>query len=142
MRRLVIFVGLVAAAVSVPAAVGANDVLDISPKQVKFGKHPFGSLLRETITLTNAGTSSVLVDVETQEMPDDFSPGQPESTCTLPEDKLLGAGESCTHVVVWQSESGVFAGHRSATLAVIVKDPTDSSVLETHTVRLSALAVP
>ena len=74
MRRLVIIVGLVAAAVAVPAAVGDSSVLDISPKQVKFGKHPFGTLLRETITLTNTGTSSVLVDIEPERCRTTFPP--------------------------------------------------------------------
>jgi hypothetical protein len=74
-------------------------------------------------------------------MPDDFSPGQPESTCTLYEDRLLAARESCTHIVGWQPEA-VFPGHRTAALGVTVKDAASGATIETHRVRLSGRAVP
>jgi hypothetical protein len=128
------------AAAAAPVAGAAGSVLDISQTNVKFGKQPFGSLHFETITFTNTGTTPVLVDIETEEMPDDFSPGQPESTCPLPEDTLLAPGETCTHIVAWQPES-IFPGQRSATLSVRVRDATTGAVIETRRIRLSGRAV-
>lgn len=139
MRRLLVLLGVVAAAAA-PLALADGGVVDITPTQVKFGKHAFGTVLLETIMLTNTGSSPVLVDLDTLAMPDDFSPGQPESTCTLPEDKLLAAGESCTHVVLWIPEPA-FPGHRTATLGVTVRDASTGEVVEAHRIRLSGRAV-
>jgi hypothetical protein len=139
MRRLLLVVALIAA-VAAPAA-GANpSVLDVSPKKVRFGTHAFGTLTDRTITLTNTGRRSVVVDVESLVMPDDFAPGQPASTCTLFENRLLAPGESCTHVVSFQPDT-IFPGHRKALLGVTVEVPATGALIETHTVRLTGRAV-
>ena len=138
--RLLLLALTVAAAATAPLALADAAVLDISPHQLKFGKHPFGSSVFETVTLTNTGSTSVLVDIETLDVPDDFSPGQPDSTCTIPEEKLLAPGESCTHIVGWLSEA-IFPGRRVAFLLVTVKDAATGEVLETHRIRMTALAV-
>ncbi len=138
MRRLLLVFAVAAA--TAPVALAAGDVVDISPNQLKFGKHPFGSSVFETVTLTNTGSTAVLIDIETLDVPDDFSPGQPGSTCTIPEEKLLAPGETCTHIVGWLSEA-IFPGRRVAFLLVTVKDAATGEVIETHRIRMTAMAV-
>ena len=83
---------LVALSTAAAPATAVRHVLAIDPPQVKFGRQPFGSFTLKNFTITNRSSEAVLVSIETTDVGDDFSPGQPESTCTLTDEALLGAG--------------------------------------------------
>jgi hypothetical protein len=82
----------------------------------------------------------VVVDVDTVVAPDDFAAGQPESTCSLPEDTLLAPGASSTHVVEFQPDR-FFSGRRKAVLVVRAKDPETGAVIDSQRVRLTGRGV-
>lgn len=109
--------------------------LDIEPSQVRFGRQPFGSFTVKNFTITNRSGAPVLVSIETTDVGDDFSPGQPESTCTLTDTALLAAGASCTHVVGFEP-STPFQGRQVATLTVTARDD-QGAIVDTQTVKLS-----
>jgi hypothetical protein len=104
---------------------------------VKFGRQPFGSFTVEDFTITNRSSRAVLVSIETTDVGDDFSPGQPESTCALTDEALLAAGGSCTHVVGFEP-STFFQGHQTAILTVTARDDT-GAVVDTQIVKLTGM---
>ena len=138
MKRAFLVVAVLAGVLA-PAAAGTKPALDIDPNQVKFGKQVFGSLTVASFTITNQSQESLLVSIEQVQVGDDFSPGQPESTCTLTEERLLAPGESCTHVIVFQP-SEFFEGREVATLRVSARDQS-GAVVFSRQVRLTDTAV-
>jgi hypothetical protein len=113
--------------------------LAVVPTHVPFGKRPFESNTLGSFTITNQGSQPLAVTIEQVEVGDDFSPGQPESTCGLGE-TILAARESCTHVVGFRP-SLFFAGCETAWLRVTVRDEWERVLFE-RPVRLSGTGVP
>jgi hypothetical protein len=117
MKRLLFLAVLLSMTVP-PGAVAEGRALGVSPHDLKFGKQPFGSTTRMSVTIANTSSQPVSVSVDAA-VPDTFSPGQPDSTCPLPEATLLEPGESCTHVVDFFSDPApAFAGRQSGTLTI------------------------
>jgi hypothetical protein len=114
-----------------------SDGMRVRPAEMRFGRQPFGSLSRRTVTITNTGTRTLDIAIESVVMPDDFSPGQPESTCPLAGVgvSVLLPGESCTHTVAFQPDP-FFAQPEQALLRLTARDLA-GSVLDTVRVRLS-----
>lgn len=117
---------------------GGPRLLDISPRRLSFGKQPFGSLTRKTVTFTNASSETLQVTVDAW-APDDISPGQPESTCPLGTLNVLAPGQSCTHVVAYQP-SEFFQDRQTAQLNIRVYSES-GEVLETHQVKITGQGV-
>jgi hypothetical protein len=139
MKRAVLLV-VVAAAVVAPVASAARAPVDIDPTQVNFGKQPFESFTKKSFSVTNRSSETVVVTIEQVRVPDDFSPGQIESTCTLAfTDTVLDPGETCTHVIGFRP-TPFFAGRELAILRVIVRDEA-GNVLYTRDVRITGRGV-
>ncbi len=122
-----------------PSVFAAGSLLDVSPNHLRFGRQPYYSNVTKTVTITNTSSETLLVSLEALG-PDDFNPGQLESTCLLSyTTNVLAPGESCTHVIGF-SPSPVFQGRETAELVVRVLDES-GAILETHTVKISGTGV-
>jgi hypothetical protein len=131
---------VIALVVAAPAASAHVAALKVDPHHLAFGKQAFGTFTVGTITITNVSSAPVLVGFEELQVPDDFSPGQTESTCPIPEQTLVAAGESCTQVVGY-SPISFFAGHESATIRVTARDPQSGEVLDSVLVMITGKAI-
>lgn len=131
-------VGFVAlAAFVMPSTAMANRTLDVDPHHVKFGKQPWNSFTKRTIRIKNVSKHSVVVAVQPGFVPDDFSPGQPESTCPLTSSTTLAPRQSCIHVVGYYADPAApFRGHRQIDLQVVARNAAGKK-LERHTVKVA-----
>jgi hypothetical protein len=127
-------------AITAETAVADAAVLKVSPHRLTFGKQAFDSFTTKTITMTNVGSTALLVAIEQVDVPDDFSPGQPGYTCPLYAPTLLEAGKSCTQIVGF-SPSRSFAGRQSATLRITARNPESGIVQATRVVKISGTGV-
>lgn len=120
---------------------GSAGGLRIDPARLRFGAQSFGSFVKQTITLTNTSSMTLFVSIETLNVPDDFSPGQPESTCFLEGVGVneLAPGAGCTEVVAFQPDP-FFDQPETATLLVTARD-TVGSVIATRTVKVTGKGV-
>ena len=87
-----------------PSTATASRTLDVHPDHVKFGKQPFNSFTKRAFTIKNVSHKPIRVAIEPGFVPDDFSPGQPESTCPLTSETELAPRESCTHVIGYYAD--------------------------------------
>jgi hypothetical protein len=133
-RVLVILAVMVGALV--PAASAAQPVLRVDPSKVRFGNQAFETFETRTLTVTNT-SSQTLVLTSDAGLPDDFS-HLIDSTCGLG-DKVLVAGESCTHVVGFRP-TPFFAGRETATLVLTARDSA-GTVLSQRTVEVTGRGV-
>ena len=129
-----------AVALTAPAALADGTVLKISPRHLGFGKQVFDTFTTATITVMNTASVAVVVAFEQVRVPDDFSPGQPGSTCSLPEETPLAPGASCTEIVAF-SPIRAFAGHEQGTLTITARDPVSGAVVDTQTIKISGRGV-
>lgn len=113
--------------------------LAVIPTHVPFGRRPFESNTLGSFTITNQSSQPLAVTIDQVDVGDDFSPGQPESTCA-PGETLLPAGQSCTHVVGFRP-SLFSAGCDTAWLQVTVRDEWERVLFE-RLVKLSGTGVP
>jgi hypothetical protein len=139
-RFAAVLVTAAALALGVPAASAGAAVLKVDPHHLDFGKQAFDTFTLKTITITNVSSTPVLVGFEELQVPDDFSPGQTESTCPIPDQTLVGGGDSCTQVVGY-SPISFFAGHESATIRVTARDPASGELLDSLLVMSTGKAV-
>ena len=119
------------------ASASRRDGVDLSPASLRFGRQPFGSFTKRSFTITNTGSRTLDVSIESRVMPDDFSPGQPESTCPLAGVgvNVLLPGESCTHTVGFRPDP-FFEQPESALMSVSARD-LSGRLVEDARVRLS-----
>ena len=116
--------------------------MDVDPHNVRFGEQPWNSFTKRTVRIENVSNRSVAVSVEPGFVPDDFSPGQPESTCPLTSPTTLAPGESCTHVIGYYADpADPFSGRRQIELQVVARTVTGTT-LERNTVRVTAQGTP
>ena len=123
--------------------IGAPPVLDLDPASVRFGRQPFGSHSEQAFSIENRSAQGVWVTVEQLDVPDDFSPGQPGSTCPLGSASgptWLGPGESCTHGIGFDPIA-FFAGLETARMIVTAHDAA-GTLLFSRIVKLSGTGVP
>jgi hypothetical protein len=126
---------------AMPSTAAANRTLDVDPHHLRFGNVPFNSFVKKTVTITNVSSQPFAVSVEPGFVPDDFSPGQPESTCPLTEPTILAPGQSCTHVVGYYADPAPpFLGHRRIELNVVARDASGQS-LASRTVIVTARGI-
>ncbi len=139
MRRFLLLVVILSAAV-VPAALAKASALDVSPHDLKFGKQPFGSTTRMTISITNTSSEPLFVLVEGVRVPDSFSPGGTGSTCVF-EATRLEPGQSCTHIVDFFADPApAFAGKQTGALGVTGRDE-DGAIVYSRIVKMSGTGV-
>jgi hypothetical protein len=131
-------VALAAIAALVAPSAAAARTLDVDPQNVRFGEQPWNSFTKRTVRIQNVSKNSVAVSVEPGFVPDDFSPGQPESTCPLTSPTTLAPGESCTHVIGYYADpADPFRGRRQIELQVVARTSTGTQ-LERRTVKVTA----
>jgi len=117
-----------------------DEPLVIEPQELAFGEQPFGSLTKKQVTLTNTSARTLAVTIEAN-VPDDFSPGQPESTCSLSFTvNILSPGQSCVHVIAFQP-SETFPGLQTGELIISASDLFGTS-LPPERVAISGTGVP
>ena len=71
---------------------------------LEFGEQTFHTFTKKAFTIKNVSKKTIAVSVETGSVPDDFSPGQPESTCSPLGSTTLAKGQSCTYVVGYYAD--------------------------------------
>jgi hypothetical protein len=112
----------------------------VSPHSLKFGRQAYNTFTTRTVTIRNVSSQTLYVTIADQS-PDDFSPGQPESTCRLSYTvNVLPAGASCTMVVGFEP-APEFGGRETATLFISAADE-HGTVLASRTVKVSGTGVP
>jgi hypothetical protein len=126
---------------AMPSTAAAGRTLDVDPHHLSFGKQPFNTFTKKTVTITNVSSQAFAVSVEPGFVPDDFSPGQPESTCPLTEPTTLGPGQSCTHVVGYYADPAApFLGPRRIELNIVARDGSGQT-LASRTVIVTARGI-
>ena len=121
-RRLSLVLIAVAVLTAPSSAVAAPKTLEVSPQQLAFGERPFHTFTTKSFTVKNVSKKPVAISVETGFVPDDFSPGQPESTCTPFGSTTLAKGQSCTYVVGYYADPAApFLGDRRIDLRVVAR---------------------
>jgi hypothetical protein len=126
-------------AVALPSVAGARASLEVSPHSLKFGKQAFNTFTTQTVTITNVSSETLVVTVADQS-PDDFSPGQPGSTCLLSYTvNVLEAGQSCTMIVGFEP-APEFAGRETAKLFISATDE-QGTLVASRTVKISGTGV-
>jgi hypothetical protein len=139
MKRILLLLFAIAV-MAAPPALADPPVLDIDPNQVKFGKQPFETFTKKSFTITNTSSQTLLVSIEPVRAPDDFSPGQIESTCPLSfTETVLDPGETCTHVIGFRP-TPFFAGREVAILRVTARDEA-GTILYTRDVKITGQGV-
>jgi hypothetical protein len=134
----VVIVAVVALALPASAAAGT---ISVSPASLKFGKEPYDSFTTKSFTITNTGRTAASIAIESTFVPDDFSPGQPGSTCPWFEPTILQPGQSCTHIVGYYADSAPpFLGHRRIELNVVARNSAGRT-LASKKVIATAMAV-
>lgn len=129
-------IAVVVLGVLAPAATAAKPVLDTNPNRVRFGNQAFYTFEMRTLTVTNKSSQTLTLTSDAG-LPDDFS-HLIYSTCGLG-DKVLAAGESCTHVVGFMP-SPFFAGLETATLVLMARDQA-GAVVDQLTVEITGRGV-
>src|SRR5215212_8327531 len=115
-------VGLGAAA---PATADPAAFLKANPKRVNIGTKAVGTFTVKGSTITNTGSTDVLVQTSALRMPDQFSWGLlPGQTCPIFSPEILPAGESCDIVVGFRPEEFFVGLEDVAALQVTAMDPS------------------
>ena len=92
------------------------------------------------MTIRNRSSRTLYVTI-TDQSPDDFSPGQPDSTCFLSFTvNVLGPGDRCTMIIGFEP-SEPFAGRERADMTVTAANSA-GKILRTRHVRITGVAVP
>ncbi len=141
-RRSIVATGLVALAVlAVPSAAHAGgSILAVTPHHLKFGRQPFGSFTTRTVTIANRSSRTLVVTIADQS-PDDFSPGQPGSTCLLSYTvNVLSPGDSCTMIIGFEP-APPFSGLERADLTMTAATE-GGKILRTRHVRITGVGIP
>jgi hypothetical protein len=137
-------VGLVSWTIASPVSAAGTTLLRASPKSVNFGTKAVDTFTIKGSTITNTGSSDVLVEVSGS-LPDQFSWGLLEGqTCPVFGPEVLAAGERCVIVAGFRPEEYWVGREDRGVLQVTATDPStgatvDSLVVEFRGVAKSAL---
>jgi hypothetical protein len=113
------------AGVAATATAGPTSLLKASPKRVNFGTKAVGTSTVKGSTITNTGSTDVLVQTSAVRMPDQFSWGLlPGQTCPVFSPEVLPAGASCDIVVGFRPEEFFVGLEDMAALQVTASDPS------------------
>jgi hypothetical protein len=112
-----------------------RNALNVDPTRLNFGKQAFETSVKGTVTMTNTSQRTLYVTIDAF-VPDTFSPGQPESTCSLSfMTNILSPGQSCTHVVSFDPHAA-FLGRQTGELVISAADGFGTQLPDVH-VKLS-----
>ena len=125
-------------AVATGASAATADVagsLKANPKRVNFGTKAVGTFTVKGSTITNTGTSDLLVQTSALRMPDQFSWGLLEGqTCPIFSPEILPAGASCDIVAGFRPETFWIGKPDFAVLQVTATDPATGAIVDAVTV--------
>jgi hypothetical protein len=125
-----------------PSSAIAARTLEVSPQQLAFGEQPFHTFTTKAFTVKNIGRKPIAVSIETGSVPDDFSPGQPGSTCAPVGATTLARNQTCTYVVGYYADPAApFLGDRRIDLRVVARAKGPKPIA-TKTVVVTATPVP
>jgi hypothetical protein len=114
------------------AAADSSSVLRASPKRVNFGTKLVGTFTVKRSTITNTGSSDLLVQTSAVRMPDQFSWGLlAGQTCPIFSPEMLPAGESCDIVAGFRPDDFFVGLEDTAVLLLTATDPSTGSVVDT-----------
>jgi archaellum component FlaF (FlaF/FlaG flagellin family) len=112
------------------AAADRTAVLKANPKHVNFGTKAVGTFTVKGSTITNIGSSDVLVQTSAVQMPDQFSWGLlPGQTCPIFSPEILAAGASCDVVAGFRPEEFFVGREDTAVLQVTATHPLSGATL-------------
>ena len=128
------------AVLAVPSAAQAGgSILSVSPHHLKFGRQSVGSFTTRTVTIRNRSSRTLFVTI-TDQSPDDFSPGQPGSTCFLSFTvNVLSPGDRCTMIIGFEP-APPFSGLERADMTVTAANSA-GKILRTRHVRITGVGV-
>jgi hypothetical protein len=132
----VVLAACIAAAVAgggiASAATADATVLKANPKRVNFGTRAVGTFTVKGSTITNTGSSDVLVQTSAVRMPDQFSWGLlPGQTCPIFSPEILAVGASCDIVTGFRPEDFFVGLEDVAVLQVTATDPSTGAIVGT-----------
>jgi hypothetical protein len=114
------------------ATAGETALLRATPKRVNFGTKAVGTFTIKGSTITNTGSSDVLVQTSAVRMPDQFSWGLlPGQTCPIFSPEILPAGASCDIVAAFRPEDFFIGLEDMAVLQVTATDPSTGATVDT-----------
>jgi hypothetical protein len=117
-----------------------RNALRVDPKRLNWGRQTFETSVKRTVTMTNTSQRTLYLTIDAF-VPDTFSPGQPESTCSLSfMTNILSPGQSCTHVVSFDPHSA-FLGRQTGELVIRASDGFGNQLPDVH-VKLSGTGTP
>jgi hypothetical protein len=123
---------LLIAGLAPTATANETGVLKAAPKRVNFGTRTVGTITVKGSTITNTGSSDLLVQTTAVRMPDQFSWGfLPGQTCPISSPELLPAGTSCGVVTAFRPEEFFVGLEDAAVLALTATDPSTGATVET-----------
>jgi hypothetical protein len=107
-------------------------LLRAAPKRVNFGTKAVGTFTIKGSTITNTGSSDVLVQTSAVRMPDQFSWGLlAGQTCPIFSPEILPAGASCDFVAAFRPEDFFSGLEDMAVLQVAATDPSTGATVDT-----------
>jgi hypothetical protein len=116
-------------------------LLKATPKRVNFGTKAVGTFTLREATITNTGSTDVLVQTSAVRMPDQFSWGLlPGQTCPIFIPAILTGGESCDVVVGFRPEEFFVGLEDTAVLQVAATDPVTGSTLDSVLIEFRGVA--
>ena len=122
------------------APADAMSVFRASPKRVNFGTKAVGTFTVKGSTITNTGSSDVLVQTSAVRMPDQFSWGLlPGQTCPIFSPEILRAGSSCDIVAGFRPEDFFVGLQDLAVLQVTATDPSTGATVDTVVVEFQGV---
>jgi hypothetical protein len=123
------------------ATADATALLRATPKQVNMGTKAVGTFTVKGATITNTGSTDVLVQTSAVRMPDQFSWGLLDGqTCPIFSPELLPAGESCDIVAGFRPQEFFVGLEDIAILQVTATDPSSGAVLGSVSVEFRGVA--
>ena len=121
---------VVASGVTATATADPAGLLKASPKRVNLGTRAVGTFTVKSSTITNTGSTDVLVQTSAVRMPDQFSWGLlPGQTCPIFSAEVLAAGASCDTVAGFRPEEFFVGLEDMAVLQVNASDPSTGVTL-------------
>jgi hypothetical protein len=130
-KKMVVALVAVATVVALPiSAPAATKVLGVTPRKVNFGAKPVGSTTFKSVTVTNASSDSINLNIGVIKDWDDFETGVlPGTTCTF-SSQLLAPGESCVVVVRFSPSEGFEGLKQDQILRATATDPLTGELLD------------
>jgi hypothetical protein len=113
------------------ATADGTSVLRATPKRVNFGTKAVGTFTVKASTITNTGSSDVLVQTSAVRMPDQFSWGLlPGQTCPIFSPEILAPGESCDIAAAFRPEDFFVGLEDLAALQLTATDPATGAAVD------------